>query len=80
MQGVLHDAIGIKIKKGTIKVEGDLDFRALGLSKEVPVGFKEIRLKFIIVSDAPLEKLESLQKLAERYCLVYQTLVSGTPI
>jgi uncharacterized OsmC-like protein len=74
-------AIGIEIKKGTIKVEGDLDFRGtLGLSKEVPVGFKEIRLKFIIVSDAPLDKLESLQKLTERYCVVYQTLISGTTV
>jgi uncharacterized OsmC-like protein len=74
-------AIGIEIQKGTIKVEGDLDFRGtLGVSKEAPVGFKEIRLRFIIVSDAAQEKLEALQKLTERYCVVYQTLISGTVI
>ena len=74
-------AIGIDIQKGTVNAEGDLDFRGtLGVSKEAPVGFKEIRLKFIILSDAPPDKLEALQKLTERYCVVYQTLVSGTNI
>jgi len=74
-------AIGIEIQKGTIKVEGDLDFRGtLGVSKEAPVGFKEIRLRFIIVSDAAQDKLEALQKLTERYCVVYQTLISGTVV
>jgi uncharacterized OsmC-like protein len=74
-------AIGIEIQKGTIKVEGDLDFRGtLGVSKEAPVGFTEIRLRFIIVSDAAQDKLEALQKLTERYCVVYQTLISGTII
>src|SRR6188768_1464802 len=74
-------AIGIEIKKGTVKAEGDLDFRGtLGVSKEAPVGFKEIRLRFIIISNAEQEKLEALQKLTERYCVVYQTLVSGTAI
>jgi len=74
-------AIGVDIKNGIVKAEGDLDFRGtLGVSKEVPVGFIEIRLKFIIESDAPPDKLESLQKLTERYCVVYQTLVSGTKI
>jgi uncharacterized OsmC-like protein len=72
-------AIGLEIKTGLIKVEGDLDFRGtLGVSKEVPVGFKEIRLNFILESDATAEQLESLQKLTERYCVVYQTLKSGT--
>jgi uncharacterized OsmC-like protein len=74
-------AIGIEIQKGTIKAEGDLDFRGtLGVSKEAPVGFTEIRLKFIISSDATPDKIEALQKLTERYCVVYQTLVSGTTI
>jgi uncharacterized OsmC-like protein len=74
-------AIGIEIKKGTVQAEGDLDFRGtLGVSKEAPVGFKEIRLKFIIVSDATADKLEALQKLTERYCVVYQTLTSGTSV
>jgi uncharacterized OsmC-like protein len=74
-------AIGVDIKKGTVDAEGDLDFRGtLGVSKEAPVGFREIRLKFAIVSDAPKDKLEALQKLTERYCVVYQTLVSATPV
>jgi uncharacterized OsmC-like protein len=74
-------AIGVDIKKGTVKAEGDLDFRGtLGVSKEAPVGFKEIRLKFIIDSDAPKDKIEALQKLTERYCVVYQTLVSATTV
>jgi uncharacterized OsmC-like protein len=72
-------AIGIEILQGTIKVEGDLDFRGtLGVSKEAPVGFKEIRLRFIIISNADQDKLVALQKLTERYCVVYQTLISGT--
>jgi uncharacterized OsmC-like protein len=74
-------AIGIEILQGTVKVEGDLDFRGtLGVSKEAPVGFKEIRLRFIIVSNADQDKLVTLQKLTERYCVVYQTLISGTLI
>ena len=74
-------AIGIEIKSGIIKAEGDIDFRGtLGVSKETPVGFQEIRLKFIITSDATQEKIEALQKLTERYCVVYQTLISGTTV
>ena len=74
-------AIGIEIQKGAIEVEGDLDFRGtLGVSKEALVGFREIRLKFIIVSDATQDKLEALQKLTERYCVVYQTLIAGTKV
>lgn len=68
-------AIEIEIKSGTLIAEGDLDFRGtLGVSKDVPVGFKEIRLQFILDCDASPEKLESLLKLTERYCVVYQTL------
>lgn len=74
-------AIGIELKSGVIKVEGDLDFRGtLGVSKDAPVGFKEIRLKFIVSSDATRDKLEALQKLTERYCVVYQTLISGVKV
>jgi uncharacterized OsmC-like protein len=74
-------AIGVDIQKGTIKAEGDLDFRGtLGVSKEAPVGFTEIRLRFIIVSDAARDKIEALQKLTERYCVVYQTLISGIKV
>ena len=74
-------AIGVDIQNGTIKAEGDLDFRGtLGVSKEAPVGFTEIRLRFIIVSEATRDKIEALQKLTERYCVVYQTLISGTKV
>ena len=74
-------AIGVDIQNGTIKAEGDLDFRGtLGVSKEAPVGFREIRLRFIIVSEAARDKIEALQKLTERYCVVYQTLISGTKV
>lgn len=74
-------AIGIEIKDGTIKAEGDLDFRGtLGVSKEVPVGFKTIRLQFNIESNATTDQMESLAKLTERYCVVYQTLAKGVEI
>lgn len=74
-------AIGIEIKNGTVMAEGDLDFRGtLGVSKEVAVGFKTIRLDFILESDATVEQLESLAKLTERYCVVYQTLAKGVSL
>ena len=74
-------AIGVNIKDGTIQAEGDLDFKGtLGVSKEVPVGFKAIRLQFILDSDAPAEKIADLKKLTERYCVVYQTLVKGVQV
>lgn len=74
-------AIGINIKDATVKAEGDLDFRGtLGVSKEVAVGFKAIRLSFILDSDATVEQLQTLAKLTERYCVVYQTLTKGVPI
>ena len=68
-------AIGVEISEGTIKAEGDLDFRGtLGVSKEAPVGFVAIRLSFNFSSNATAEQLQSLAKLTERYCVVYQTL------
>ena len=74
-------AIGIEIKEGNIKAEGDLDFRGtLGVSKEVPVGFVAIRLSFILTTNATDEQMQSLAKLTERYCVVYQTLVKGVPM
>ena|SRR5438105_114650 len=74
-------AIDVEIKDGTVKAEGDIDFRGtLGVSKEVPVGFKTIRLKFFLDSDASPQKLETLSKLTERYCVVYQTLIKGVEI
>ena len=69
-------AIGVEIKEGIVRSEGDLDFRGtLGVSKEVPVGFQKIRLHFELDTDADEEKLASLIKLTERYCVVYQTLI-----
>ena len=74
-------ALGIEVKDGTVKAEGDLDFKGtLGVSKEVPVGFKEIRLIFNIDADATTEQLASLEKLTERYCVVYQTLTKGVGV
>ena len=74
-------AIGIEIKNGIVKAEGDLDFRGtLGVSKEVPVGFKSIRLNFFVDADVSDEQLASLSKLTERYCVVYQTLSKGVEI
>jgi uncharacterized OsmC-like protein len=74
-------AIGVEIKKGIVKAEGDLDFRGtLGVSKESPVGFKSIRLEFDLDTEAGEEQIQSLSKLTERYCVVYQTLVKGIPI
>lgn len=74
-------AIGLEINDAVIKAEGDLDFRGtLGVSKEVNVGFKTIRLLFEIDSNATPEQLQTLQKLTERYCVVYQTLINGVPV
>lgn len=74
-------AIGIAIKEGIVKAEGDLDFRGtLGVSKETPVGFQRIRLSFELDTDASVEQMQSLQKLTERYCVVYQTLTHGVPV
>jgi uncharacterized OsmC-like protein len=71
-------AIGVEIKNGTVRAEGDLDFKGtLGVSKEVPVGFSAIRLEFDLDSNASAEQIDSLKKLTERYCVVYQTLTKG---
>lgn len=68
-------ALEIELKGGTVSAEGDLDFRGtLGVSKEAPVGFRAIRLKFDLQTDAPADKIASLVKLTERYCVVFQTL------
>lgn len=71
-------AIEVDIRNGTIRAEGDLDFRGtLGVSKEVPVGFRAIRLYFNLDTNATDEQLQTLSKLTERYCVVYQTLING---
>jgi uncharacterized OsmC-like protein len=68
-------ALGIQLRGATVQAEGDLDFRGtLGVSKDVPVGFKQIRLNFDLDTDASEEQLATLLRLTERYCVVYQTL------
>jgi len=68
-------ALGITLRDATLQAEGDLDFRGtLGVSKEAPVGFREIRLNFTLDTDASEEQLDTLLRLTERYCVVYQTL------
>jgi uncharacterized OsmC-like protein len=74
-------AIGVDIQEGTVSAAGDLDFRGtLGVSKEVPVGFRSIRLEFNLETTATSEQMESLAKLTERYCVVYQTITKGVPV
>ena len=76
--GAVADALGIEIEKGEVLVEGDLDFRGtLGVSKEAPVGFREIRVRFELETAASTEQLATLIRLTERYCVVYQTLSSS---
>jgi uncharacterized OsmC-like protein len=73
-------ALGIAIREGAVRAEGDLDFRGtLGVSKEVPVGFQRIRLHFDLVTDATEDQVATLIRLTERYCVVYQTL-SQSPV
>jgi uncharacterized OsmC-like protein len=68
-------ALEIEIREGTVHTEGDLDFRGtLGVDKEAPVGFKDVRLHFELDTDASEEQLATLLKLTERYCVVLQTL------
>jgi len=74
-------ALDIPLRSGTVSAEGDLDFRGtLGVAKEAPVGFAQIRLRFDLATDAPQDKLDQLLKLTERYCVVYQTIRSGPPV
>jgi uncharacterized OsmC-like protein len=74
-------ALAIPLKSGVVSAEGDLDFRGtLGVDKEAPVGFREIRLRFDVATDAPQDKLDQLLKLTERYCVVYQTIAKGPPV
>jgi uncharacterized OsmC-like protein len=74
-------ALEIPLKSGAVSAEGDLDFRGtLGVAKDAPVGFAQIRLTFDVDTDVPQEKLDQLLKLTERYCVVYQTIKSGPPV
>ncbi|HEY6834694.1 MAG TPA: OsmC family protein [Pseudolabrys sp.] len=74
-------ALDIPLRTATVSAEGDLDFRGtLGVAKDAPVGFAQIRLRFDVDTDAPQDKLDQLLKLTERYCVVYQTIKSGPPV
>ena len=74
-------ALDIPLKSGGVFAEGDLDFRGtLGVAKDAPVGFRDIRLTFEVDTDAPQDKLDLLLKLTERYCVVYQTIKNGPKV
>src|ERR1041385_6761275 len=74
-------APAIPLKSGTVSAEGDLDFRGtLGVAKDAPVGFAQIRLSFAVDTEVEQERLDQLLKLTERYCVVYQTIKSGPPV
>jgi uncharacterized OsmC-like protein len=74
-------SLGIAIRGGTVAAEGDLDFRGtLGVSKEAPVGFQMIRLRFLLDTDATADQLATLLRLTERYCVVLQTLKASPEI
>lgn len=76
--GAVATAIGVDVRSGSVRAEGDLDFRGtLGVAKEAPVGFQAIRLQFALETDATEEQLAALLKLTERYCVVYQTIRQG---
>ena len=74
-------AIEVPLTQALVLAEGDLDVRGtLGIDKEAPVGFAEIRLRFEVETDAPQDKLDLLSKLTERYCVVYQTIKNGPKV
>jgi uncharacterized OsmC-like protein len=74
-------ALDISLKSASVSAEGDLDFRGtLGVAKDAPVGFAQIRLRFELKTDSPQDKLDQLLKLTERYCVVYQTIKNGPPV
>jgi len=78
---VVSTALDIPLESASVTAEGDIDFRGtLGVAKDAPVGFAQIRLAFLVETDAPDDKLARLLELTERYCVVYQTLKGGLPI
>jgi uncharacterized OsmC-like protein len=79
--GAVATALGIQLSGGTLTAEGDIDFRGtLGIAKDIPVGFREIRLHASLNTDASSSQREKLLALTERYCVVYQTLLNGSKI
>ena len=74
-------AIGVNLRAATVAAEGDLDFRGtLGVAKDAPVGFRDIRLRFTLDTDAPDDQRATLIRLTERYCVVLQTLRQPPPV
>jgi uncharacterized OsmC-like protein len=74
-------ALGVNLNDAKVRAEGDLDFRGtLGVAREAPVGFREIRLKFDLDADASAEQLKKLLELTERYCVVLQTIRNAPPV
>lgn len=74
-------ALDVQIEHATVSAEGDIDFRGtLGVAKDAPVGFAQIRLAFALKTDALQDELDQLLKLTERYCVVYQTIRNGPPV
>jgi uncharacterized OsmC-like protein len=79
--GAVATALAIPLRDATVTADGDLDFRGtLGLAKDAPVGFVEIRLQFTLDTDALDEQMAKLVSLTERYCVVYQTLRAAVPV
>lgn len=73
--GAVATSLGLDVRAGIVRAEGDLDFRGtLGISRDVPVGFQRIRLHFDLETNASEEQLATLMRLTERYCVVYQSL------
>jgi uncharacterized OsmC-like protein len=74
-------SLGIVLKRAVVRAEGDLDFRGtLGVAKDAPVGFREIRLTFDLDTDEPEDRIATLIRLTERYCVIYQTLKAPPPV
>ncbi len=79
--GAVATSLGIALRDAVLLAEGDLDFRGtLGVEKDVPVGFQRIRLQFTLDTDATNEQLDTLLRLTERYCVVYQTLLRSVDL
>jgi uncharacterized OsmC-like protein len=71
-------SLGVEVRGGEVRVEGDLDFRGtLAVDKEAPVGFQDIRVQIDLDTDATEEQLETLQKLTQRYCVIYQSIATA---
>jgi uncharacterized OsmC-like protein len=74
-------SLGIEIRGGSVHVDGDLDFRGtLAVDKEAPVGFRDIRMTFVLDTDAADDDLATLLRLTERYCVVLQTIRTSPPV